>query len=332
MCVLSSAPLVVWGIAISYDYSRRQDEREVGVYILVDLIIGIIMPTLFFIAAVLMSVVLSFITNNHLDGRKAIARLLPSVRFMEAEKNNYWVIENIFYFRLRRHTDLSKHGCCYAWDKNRSTWLLVAIIFLTILLTFSYFVNQSVVRVRSVSSCSDVPGSFECFNETSLAFVDCSEGAPATPVLHCFQFLEFGKDVSIVSSVAEAFAFYLATAVFFQYIFIAVKVLLNLKRTKFWGVPIIFLGAVMVVGAIIVLPVSDSVRIELNVIGVLQFFMISIFLVIIGTLLVDVEWFELTPKPVYKSLALARPKTHAEELAPIGGEAQHADTTHNTDV
>ena len=306
--MMSFSPLaVVWGIAIAYDYSRRHDKHDVGVFILVDLMIGIIMPIFFFVGAMLMSVVFSYITNNHLDGRKAVTRFLPSVRFMEAEYFNYWVIEDTFFFNMTRRTAYSSHGCCYACDKHRTTWILVFIVFLSLLLSFSYFVDQSVVRTQTVSKCSDVAAVYECFNSSSMIFVDCSQNASASPILHCFEFLEFGRDVNIISSLAESFAFYLATIVFFQYFFVVAKILLNLWPTKLWGIPFIVLGVVMVVGAIVVLAISDTVRIELNILSVMQFFMIALFVVTVGILLLDGNWFELIPSHKYpKPLALAK--------------------------
>ena len=53
--------IVLWGVAIAFDYTRRVDLRVIN-FVLVDLLVGIGVPVLLFVSGALMAVVLDFIT------------------------------------------------------------------------------------------------------------------------------------------------------------------------------------------------------------------------------------------------------------------------------
>ena len=173
----------------------------------------------------------------------------------------------------------------------------MTIVGLAILLSSSFFLDLSIAQTISVRSCDDVDESYECFNRTTFDYVDCEdeEDQMFSRNLHCFRFIRLGIDVRVLSSLAEAFAFYLATVAFFGKIFSTVKVFLHFRPSRFWGIGFIVLGCLLFIGAVVLLAVSDEVEIRINVIELFQFIMICIFMVIVGLLLIEGEWYERIP-------------------------------------
>lgn len=294
LCLTGALLCLLWGIAIAFDYTRRVDLR-VESFVLVDLLVGIGVPAFLFVSVALMAVVLDFITVGYLDARKAIAKILPAVKFLKGAKHYYWVIEGTFYFPLSRKRHHLEHGCCYACDKSRSTWYLSFILGLALTLAVSFFIDRAIIDIRTVTSCSDVDGSYDCFNATSYNHIDCVNNLFITRQIHCFRFLRIGSDVNILTALAESFAFYLFTLAFFAKIFGVVKILLHFKPSRLWGILFIVIGLLLFILAVVLLAVSDALVIQLDVIGALQFLMVSLFIVIIGILLVEGQWWEKVP-------------------------------------
>ena len=261
-------------MALSYYHTRRED-KNLADFVVIEILVGIALPLFLFIGATLLAIVLDFVTIGRQDLRTSFHRFLPSVELLEGQKQDYWVIEDRFYFVLEKKRQHLKHGCLYSCDKAHSTWLLAGIVSLSLLLSFSYFVDISVVEVMTRSSCPEEAGEYDCFNRTTFNFVDCEDEMQAEFVeqIHCFRFLRFAVDRSIISSVAQSFAFYLVIAAFFARIFSAVKVLLQLKPSRFWGVGFILLGGLAIVGAVVFLSVEDTFLIQVDTLSILQVIM-----------------------------------------------------------
>ena len=299
-CVFISA--VLWSIAIAYDHTRRSD-KSVGSFLGVEFLAGLALPLFFFVACILLAVVLDFITIGHLDARQGLTRFLPgALQFVRGKANNYWVIEDTFYFKLKKRSDRLEHNCFYSFDKTLATWHLATIVALSLLLAFSYFVDITIDQARTAISCSEVDRSYDCFNTSTLAHVDCVDDI-AGPLLYCFRFLRFGVDQDIISALSQSFAFYLVAVTFFVKIFSVVKVFLHLKPSRFWGVLFVGLGVLLLIATIIVFIVwirgyaSPSIVaiIRLNVINLAQFVMVCLFLIVTGLLLLEGKWWERIP-------------------------------------
>lgn len=262
---------VLWAIALGYYHTNRLD-KHIADFAVVEILAGFILPLLLFISVVLLGVLVEHVTIGRVDTRKRIKRFIPSVVFEEGVENDYWVIEDRFYFKLDKRSEHLKHGVFYSCNRELSTWLLTAIVALSLLLCFSYFVDISVIEEQTLSSCPDDPGEYDCFNRTSFDFVDCGDEDQRNYVelIHCFRFLRFAVDTSFITGFAQSFAFYLATVAIFGRTFSIVKTLLHLHRTRLWGVLFLVIGGVAVILTIIFLAVEDRFQIQVDVLAVLQ--------------------------------------------------------------
>ena len=306
---------MLWAIAIAFNHSNRVD-ITVAPFVIVELLVAIGFPVLFYIAGIFMASVLDFITLGAADSRGALPRFLKSIQFEMGDKEDSWIIEDTFYFPLTKRTkeERKKHGFCYSCFPSPATLILVTILGLTISLAVSFFADITIDTQVSVTSCDDVDRDFNCFNKSTLAYVDCDTNRNVE-LIHCFKFYRFGVDVDIISSIATTFAFYLVARAIFGYTFL--KVLLKLSHSLLWGIMFIVLGVILVVGtAAITLTwlagyVSSSVVVisRLNVISLAQFLMVSMFVLLIGFLMVGSKWVEIRPKKRPKE----RPKEKEKE-------------------
>ena len=258
-------------MAIGYYHTNRV-EKHITAFALVEFLAGFLLPLLLFISFVLLGVVVEHVTIGRVDARKRIKRFIPAVLFEEGSENDYWVIEERFYFKLDKRNEHFKHNIFYSCNKSLSTWLLTAILALALLLCLSYFVDITIVEEVTLSSCPDDAGEYDCFNRTSFEFVDCVDVDQRRQVelIHCFRFLRFAVDTNFITSFAQAFAFYLATLAIFGRAFAAVKTLLHLHRTRLWGWVFIVVGALAIIITIVFLGIEDRFQIQVSVLSVLQ--------------------------------------------------------------
>lgn len=272
--ILLCAPFitaVLWAIALGYYHTNRVD-KNIAAFAFVELLAGILLPLLLFIGSILMVIVVDYVTIGRVDARKRITRFLPSVVFEEGAENDYWVIEERFYFELEKRDHHLSSGFCYSCDKSLSTWLLTVIMGLSLLLCFSYFVDITVVEEDTLTSCPVDRGEFDCFNRSTFNFVDCGDEQVEQHVelIHCFRFLRFAVDTNLITSIAQSFAFYLATVAFFGQAFSAVKTLLHLHRTRLWGILFLVVGTLAFIVTVVFLFIEDRFQIQVNALSVLQ--------------------------------------------------------------
>lgn len=308
---------VLWSIAIAFDHTRRTD-KTVSAFVGVEILAGLALPTFLFVGGTLLAVVLDFITFGHLDPHQGLTRFIPgAIKYEKGRMNDYWVIEDTFYFKLKKHdkldgqdkNELAKYTCFYSCDKNLATWHLATVVALSMLLAISYFVDITIDQAVTAGSCRDVPRTFECFNVSTLAHVDCRTDMTGV-ALYCFRFLQFGVDQDIIAALSQAFAFYLLTVQAFVKTFSVVKVFLHVKPTRFWGALFLTVGVILLIGMVILSIiwirgyVSPSVVaiIRLNVINLAQFVMICLLLINTGALLLEGGWWERNPAPRHKPL------------------------------
>lgn len=302
LCSALSPPTVLWGIAVAYNEfnprllpQKSDGSISVTPYIVVNFVIGIIMPLLLFISTGLIAVVLDFITIGQMDMRVMICYILPAVSLKEGKKNNYWAILDTYYLPLSKRLERSKHGFLYSCDKNRYTWYFAIICALSMLLVFSYFVNQTITDQKNFGECpSDL--SFVCFRERTFAYVNCSRGGDSNiTLLHCYKFLRFGVDVSIVTALSQSFAFYLLIVTFSHQILFLLRFLLTIHPSRFWGCGLFVFCALLIAGAIAVLVKSDVFIAYTDILSILEFFMVGGIVFIFGLMIVEGKWWEKVP-------------------------------------
>ena len=290
---------VVWGIAISFNHARR-DEKTVATFIIVEILVALALPAFLCTSVAFFAVVLEYITIGHLDMRMLIPRLIGVVKFKTGEKYDYWVIDNIFFYRLKKKLGRSDKGCCFSVDNSSATWLITVIIALAFNLVVSYFVDLTLDNQVTVTSCDDslIDRSFDCFNASTLAFVDCVDNTQ-TRLLHCFKFYRFGVETNIITAITTSYAFYLVTIAVLKHMFSVVNFLIRIKPSRFWGVGFLAVGLIFLAVSIITAifwvrgyaaeTISELRRI--NIIHLSQFFMVSFFVIMVGGLLLS-KWYE----------------------------------------
>ena len=295
--------LVLWGIAIAYDNARRV-VKEVWPYIVVEVIVGLVMPILLVIAVIIFSVFLEYITKGSIEARVIISKLLPVIKIVEGEKYDYWVILDRFYFQLTPHDRDMRSGkaksCGKMCSTTPATWIITIIVGLAFLLAASYFMNSNITQQTTLTSCPHVSYEVDCFNKTTYNYINCQDEEVANmnfTLIHCFRFLRFGRDSDVIGGIARAFAFYLATLAFFTLAFHVVNVLINFKPTRLWGIGYVILGILLLVGGLTVMLTEAAAIVRLNVIQIFQFYMVAIFIFLIGILLLISKWWEHVPPP-----------------------------------
>jgi hypothetical protein len=289
--------IVLWGVAIAEDHSRRTD-KEVWPYIVVELLVGLVMPISVIISFTIFAIFLEYITQGSIDGRVLITRLLPVVRVVEGEENDYWVILNRFYFQMSSHDSKVRHNekpksCIDMCSRTPSTWIITTIVSIGFLMGVSYFMNATVAQQTNLTQCPRVVYEIDCFNG-SFSYVDCSDASQASNVtaLHCFRFLRFGQDSDIVGGLSRAFAFYLTAVAFFATSFHVVEILINFKPSRLWGIPFLVLGVVLFIIATAISFSPGAVLLGLDLVQMAQLYMISFYIFLVGLLVLISKWWQ----------------------------------------
>ena len=323
---------VLWMIVVAFNFSQS---TQLWPFIVTELIVGLVCPIFIFIGCALLAIVIAFVTAEQVDLRIAIQHLLPSVMLVQGvtrdddpESFKFWVIASHFFIKLKKpYGEVGQLR--HAVGTNLSTWLLVSIAGLAVILTVSYFVNQSFVQALTVPiqeflEESDICLNYVCFNETNFDHIDvnCSNVTAVdfmyTNFLHCFRFLQFGANPDIITNVGISVGFYLATVHFFQIIFFVTTILMCVKQTRIWGILMIIVGVGIFVGAMVVLFSPHFTQVRLDVIKVAQFFLLAFYCVFIGILLCTGSIREIVPAPVKKTAAVAvRSKSGSEKQASL---------------
>ena len=286
---------VVWGITLAYSFGFG-DENVIWPFITVEVIVGIVCPLLMYIGVLLFAIVLDYVTVGRIDARKAVHSVLPSVQLLKAKENEYWVIKNTFYFLIRKrpqNSDTSSYTTVL--DFSRATIYFIIIIGLSFGLATSYFMNRTIVEQVNSRECqSDLH--YDCFvlEDDQWVYVDCNDTETLSQhsFIHCYTFLRFAIDNNPISSLAESFAFYLATVAFFGQVFGIVKILLRLRPSRLWGIWFVLIGVVVMCVALFLMIFRGSFSLHRDVIGCFQVLMVGLFLVVVGSLLFEAGLWE----------------------------------------
>ena len=290
---------MVWGIAISFNHTR-QDEKTVTPFIIVEILVAVGVPLFLCTSIAFFAVVLEYVSMGKVDLRMLIPRLVQMVKFESGEKFDYWVIDDIFYYRLKKKAGRSDKGCWFAVDKSPATWFLAIIVGTSINLVISYFVDLTLDSQVTVASCNDplIDRTYDCFNASTLIFVDCISKTE-TRLLHCFKFYRFGVETNIITGITTSYAFYLFSVAALRQIFSVVRNLINIKPSQYWGVGLIAVSMIFFAASIITtvfwvrgyaLDTIPELR-RINIIHLWQFFLVSLFVLVVGLLLLS-KWYE----------------------------------------
>lgn len=321
-------------IVVAFTFSQS---TQLWPFIVTELVAGLVCPMLFFIGCGLLATVIVFVTAEQVDLRIAIQHVLPSVMLVQGQTYDddpklwkFWVISSHFFIKLKEPRG-QLGQLRHAVGTNLSTWLLVCIAGLAMILTVSYFINQSVVQALTVPiqeflEESDICLNYVCFNETNFDYIEvnCSDVSAAdftyTNFLHCFRFLQFGISPDIITNIGVSVGFYLATVHFFQLVFFVTTILMYIKQTVMWGILMIIASLIIFGGAMVVLFSPHFTPLRLDVIRVCQFFLLALYCFFIGILLWTGSIHEIVPAPAKKAAAVgstARSKSGSGTPAPV---------------
>ena len=286
---------VIWGVTLAYSFGFG-DENVIWPFITVEAIVGLASPLLTYVGVILFGVVLDYVTDGRMDARKAIHSVLPSVRLLKAHDNEYWVIKDTFYYLIRKRPEnTNTSSCTTAWECSRATLYFIMIIGLSFGLATSYFMNRTIVEQVNTRECrSDLH--YDCFvlEDDRWMYVDCKDNETLArhSFIHCYTFLRFAIDNNPISSLAEAFAFHLATVAFFGQVFGIVKILLRLRPSRLWGIWFFLIGLAVMGVSFFLIFFRGSFSLHRDVIGSFQILMFGLFLVIVGLLLFEAGLWE----------------------------------------
>lgn len=286
---------MVWGVTLAYSFGFG-DENVIWPFITVEAIVGLGCPLLMYIGVIVFGVVLDYVTEGRIDVRKAVHTVLPSVQLLKTRENEYWVIKSTFYYLIRKRPhNFETSSCTTSWDCSRATLYFIVIIGLSLGLATSYFMNRTIVEQVNTRECmSDLH--YDCFvvEDDKWVYVDCSDNETLSQhsFIHCYTFLRFAIDNNPISSLAEAFAFHLATVAIFGQVFGIVKILLRLRPSRLWGVWFLLIGLVVIGVSLFLIFFRGSFSLHRDVIGCFQILMVGLFLMTIGALLIEAGLWE----------------------------------------
>ena len=148
-------PVVLLAIAVGHNHSKR-DTIVVTPFVVVEILVAIIFSIPLFVSVVLIAIVLNYVTNGAIDGRKAL-HILNKVKFESGKYSDIWIIVDIFYFKLSKQnqpnerrlegTDKQEARVTDSCFPNSATWILIILSGLTIL-PLSYFCQCDPGHIR----------------------------------------------------------------------------------------------------------------------------------------------------------------------------------------
>ena len=291
-----------WAIVIAQHYKSLS--YKVGwTFAFVDFTSGILAPLLLLSSLTVCSFLLSYFTRQQLSLRSAITPLLSSVRlYMHPDGAEYWLVGRRFKYDLKDRRGGKGWFAKHPWvEAHYSTWAFWLVICLTILFSFSQFINLTVISEQTSSTCIT---DFDCFlairpfefehiicptgpnNTVDITFMRNNSIAllPNNTLLYCFQYLDFGVDNNLFLALGSTYALYLFGIALFDRIFNVFAVLIQIKETRLWGVFLILIGAA---GFVIILLLYFLNGLHTFLFDIIRFFEItqfSAYMIVMGVL------------------------------------------------
>ena len=128
-------------------------------------------------------------------------------------------------------------------------------------------------------------------------------------VILCFRFLQFGRSTDVLEALAESFALFLSVLSFFSGTFVVVRVLLQFKVSRWWGIGFVLVAVLLCVVWFVI--IFTDILVQENIIKMFQFVFGFTYIFLIGLLLLTAKFWEKVPDP-------DKLKTKAH-LIPVGG-------------
>ena len=190
---------MIWCVAIAYNNARTPN-KTAELYILVDILLGILTPLLLIVAGGTGSVFIMYITRGHIDPRDIIAKLLGiKLEKPEGDEDECWIIHDEFHFKLSDHdattiSNVAKNKGITFGDSistSCSTWVLAAIVSISFLLSMSYFIDRTVITSQTLQDLPDRSvGEVDCFLSNSFLYISPIEQVPTDRLNNCTVFFE----------------------------------------------------------------------------------------------------------------------------------------------
>ena len=174
------------------------------------------------------------------------------------------------------------------------------------ILTASNFTNNAMVQglivpISEFLEESDICLDYACFSPGTLDYVNvnCSDVNLANftniMFLYCYRFFEFGKSADFITNLSISVAFYLAVVHSFQIIFTVTNILMHIKESNAWGI-LMVLGSVLTFAGLVVYCASPYFAVvQVDGITVGQIFLVGIYILLIGILLLTKRVHTLLP-------------------------------------
>ena len=103
------------------------------------------------------------------------------------------------------------------------------------------------------------------------------------PFIVCFSFLQIGRSANALQALAESYALLMFAVSLFGIIFGAVRILLHIKETKWWGVGFVIAAVLLtIIGAPVL--IFSGIFFRENIIKLLQFALAPAYIFLIGLL------------------------------------------------
>lgn len=245
---------VYWGIAIT---QLQTDPPYWILYILVDVLIGIVSPMGLCISVNMFGTVGRKLTRGQWRSESLIPAVLTFVKYNpKSDKSKYpfWSIVDFFYFPV-----YPNEGEYHAATKNLTPFLLsnsrlnlpstclLGMVSITFCLSMAYIVRQLLTGELSVYSCSEVVNQigYDCFEHFSKSYVNCSSGDTINRELDCFRFNRIGFQSDPIQILLTAMFLYLACDKFLTVQFKFVRELFKIYPSKVWGLGVMVFGLMM---------------------------------------------------------------------------------------
>lgn len=279
---------IMWAFRKRNRYLLEQSTIELADYSLVNGLFSVLTPLLLIGAFYLFSGVLEYMTKGEIKMTGIIPFLMKGVRLREYNKQQYWELENTFYYRI--NVKRTSHPL-WEIDTSGSSCLLWMVILLSLQLCFTYFFDETIVEYKYSPLC--VQG-YDCFLEDRsthpLSDIECTNISHTVRDVHCFRFVELSHIQDSIGTLSKTFAFYLFLQSLFRGIFTVAKFLLALKRCRLWGILFVIVGSGTCIVTIVVAAVWKDIMVLVDVVGYIQILYGGIFCLVIGLLVLKGKW------------------------------------------
>ena len=277
----------MWGLRKRDHYLRPDHEPLVlADCSLVNGLMSLLTPLLLFGAFFCTGGIWEHLTKGDVKMREVIPFLLKGVRLREYNKQLYWELEDTFYYNIK--VVKASHPL-WEIDTSGSSCLLWIVIMLSLQLCFTYFFDHAIVEYKYSPRC--VRG-YDCFLEENIShpLLDSECNNLTDTELHCFRFIEFRHMQDIIGTLSKTFAFYLFLQSVFSNIFTVAKLLLALRRCKWWGMLFVIAGSGTCIVIVVLAAVWDDILVLVDVVSYIQIMYGGLFCLVIGLLVLRGKW------------------------------------------